>query len=625
MDDIIMVIFFVPMALFFLGLFISSLRDSLDRKNSQKLKEKKKELEIAQQEYKQKRDELTPDLVKEQCDSLIQEYKIKLDSVTKAEKIAKEKANAAAEEEKHHKNCRANLLERYNTKIAQINAEIDQKANEKVDKILKDKQARLNDLMADVNKKRVYLNQQLTPNINFVLPSSKINKLIALQQNVLSNRFFYALESNPAIQDLNFEAKIKSSSTEEIYHTTLDHCTCKDFQFNRKGEPCKHILYLAYIIGLLQINQKLQEASIQKLNSTYKITNELDAKIKMQKKKIELQNESIQMLQNTKADLESLIEELKNEIKIIINEKTDAYPRLAGIMADLLTLHYEKSASILETKKNPALIEAARIRELKSETRDILKDKKILEYKIAYIEALFPNIVDIFDLDFETSEDFNLETDETTDRTRNFLSHEEFSKLSTIERNQLALERYIQGEKTKWQVGRDYEMYIGQQFENHGFEVKYTGIVKNLEDMGRDLICKKKDVTYIVQCKNWSQEKEIHEKHIFQLLGTVVLRQIETPNENVVGVFVTTTDLSPKAKEIANHLNIEVYSNIPLQEFSRIKCNINRTTGEKIYHLPFDQKYDSTQIEKKNGEFFASTVEEAENAGFRRAWKHFGE
>ena len=248
-----------------------------------------------------------------------------------------------------------------------------------------------------------------------------------------------------------------------------------------------------------------------------------------------------------------------------------------------------------------------------------------MEYKIAYIEALFPNIVDIFDSDFETGEDFDLETDETTDRTRNYLSHEEFSKLSIRERNQLALDRYIQGEKTKWQVGRDYEMYIGQQFENQGFDVKYTGIVKNLEDMGRDLICKKKDVTYIVQCKNWSQEKEIHEKHIFQLLGTVVLRQIETPKENVVGVFITTTDLSPKAKEIAEHLNITVYSNIPLQEFRRIKCNINKTTGEKIYHLPFDQKYDSTQIEKKHGEFFALTVEEAENAGFRRAWKHFGE
>jgi hypothetical protein len=308
-----------------------------------------------------------------------------------------------------------------------------------------------------------------------------------------------------------------------------------------------------------------------------------------------------------------------------IKAKCDSYHRLAGLMADFLTLHYEKSAAFLENKTRPAYVEAERIRELKAETREIIKDKKVLEYKLAYIEALFPNIVDIFDSDFEKEEYFDLETDETTDRTRNFLSHEEYSNLSPRERNQLALDRYLEGRKSKWQIGRDYEMYIGQQFEARGFNVAYTGIIENIEDMGRDLICKKKDVTYVVQCKNWSQEKKIHEKHIFQLYGTVILRQIETPRDQVIGVFVTTTELSFKAKKIAKHLDIIIYTKIPLQDFPRIKCNINRTTGEKIYHLPFDQQYDKAQIEKNKGEFYALTVEEAENAGFRRAWRHFGE
>lgn len=566
---------------------------------------------------------------KEKCDRLIEEYQTKLVSVINREKIAKEKEHAAAVEENRYISCRSNLVQRYNiakqNMAAEIDKKADEKANKRVDDLLKERQMILDDLIADTNKKRDYLNHQLTPNINLFLPVSQFERLQMLQQSVLDKRFFYAFESKPKIRQLSFEAQIQSSTTGEIYHTTLDRCTCKDFQFNRKGEPCKHILYLAYVVGLFQINQKLQEAGIQKINNTLKKEQELDSRIKKQQQEIKLQNDGIKELQNTKENLESLIEELKNDIKNIINEKTEAYPRLAGLMADLLTLHYEKSASLLETKKNPALIEAARIRELKNETREILKDKKVLEYKIAYIEALFPNIVDIFDSDFQNDEDFTLETDETTDRTRNFLSHEEFSKLSVRERNQLALDRYVQGEKTKWQIGRDYEMYIGQQFESHGFTVKYTGIIENIEDMGRDLICNKDGITYIVQCKNWSQEKEIHEKHIFQLFGTVVLRQIETPSEIVVGVFVTTTDLSAKAKSIAKHLNIIIYPNTPLQEFRRIKCNVNKATGEKIYHLPFDQKYDRTQIEKKNGEFFASTVEEAEDAGFRRAWKHFGE
>ena len=52
----------------------------------------------------------------------------------------------------------------------------------------------------------------------------------------------------------------------------------------------------------------------------------------------------------------------------------------------------------------------------------------------------------------------------------------------------------------------------------------------------------------------------------------------------------------------------------------RIKCNISRG-GERIYHLPFDQQYDTTVITPNTGELWAQTVAEAETAGFRRAWR----
>lgn len=551
----------------------------------------------------------------------IEKYQIKLASLSDNEKIAKEKAHSAAVEENRYKALRNSLVQKYNVAIEKIDLKIDQKANEKVLELLREKETRLHDLMVDTNHTREYLNRQLTPSIDDFLPDSHLNRLEALQQHVLDNRFFNVYNERPEIRELKFEARIKSSANEEIYYTTLDSCTCKDFKFNRKGKPCKHILYLAYIIGLLQVNQKLEEPSIQKIASNIKKAQDLDAEIKWREQQIKLQTNSIKKLENAKIELQSFV----NETKDIISEKIDAHPRFAGLMADFLTLHYEKSAVFLENKARPAYVEAERIRDLRQETREIIKDKKVLEYKLAYIEALFPNIVDIFDSDFEKDEDFDLETDETTDRTRRFLSHEEYSNLSPKERNQLALDRYLEGRKSKWQIGRDYEMYIGQQFEARGFNVAYTGIIENIEDMGRDLICKKKDVTYVVQCKNWSQEKEIHEKHIFQLYGTVILRQIETPRDKVIGVFVTTTELSSKAKKIAKHLDIIIYTKIPLQDFPRIKCNINRTTGEKIYHLPFDQQYDKAQIEKNKGEFYALTVEEAENAGFRRAWRHFGE
>ena len=309
-------------------------------------------------------------------------------------------------------------------------------------------------------------------------------------------------------------------------------------------------------------------------------------------------------------------------IEDLIAKKCEAYPQLAAIMADLLTVYYENSALHLEKKKHPAYTEARRIRELRKETSTILSEKKQLEYKLEYLKLLYPNIEDVFDSGYTAEYSLELETEDDTDRTRLFLSHEEFTALSTTERNQLALDRYIDGRKSNWQIGRDYEMYIGYLYEDLGYRVQYTGILKKLEDMGRDLIATNKEETLIIQCKNWSKENVIHEKHIFQLFGTIVLYNIEHPNKPATGVFITSTSLSETAEKIANELNIKVAFRNP-GNFPRIKCNINRQTGEKIYHLPFDQQYDSTVIDKSSGEFYAFTVREAEDKGFRRAFKHF--
>lgn len=331
-------------------------------------------------------------------------------------------------------------------------------------------------------------------------------------------------------------------------------------------------------------------------------------------------------LENDKKQFEKKKEFYDKEIaniENVIKEKCAIYPRLAGVMADMLTLHYERAARYLEKKPHPAYNEAQRIRELRNETKEILVQKKELEYKYNYIKQLYPNIEDIFDSGFN-EEFFELETDENTDRSRYYLSADEYSALSESERNQLALDRYISSRKSNWQIGRDYEMYIGYMCEQRGYTVLYNGILEKLEDMGRDLIVRMGTVDHVIQCKNWAKEKTIFEKHIFQLYGTFVLYKMDHPLFDCKAVFVTTTSLSRKARKIADFLGIVVYENINISNFPRIKCNINKQTGEKIYHLPFDQQYDRTVIETNTGEFYAMTVAEAEEKGFRRAFKHIG-
>ena len=65
-------------------------------------------------------------------------------------------------------------------------------------------------------------------------------------------------------------------------------------------------------------------------------------------------------------------------------------------------------------------------------------------------------------------------------------------------------------------------MFIGHEYEQKGYKVTYTGITDRLEDKGRDLIAQKDNEILIIQCKNWSKYKEIHENHICQLFGTTV-------------------------------------------------------------------------------------------------------
>ena len=72
-------------------------------------------------------------------------------------------------------------------------------------------------------------------------------------------------------------------------------------------------------------------------------------------------------------------------------------------------------------------------------------------------------------------------------------------------------------------------------------------------------------------------------------------------------------------------LGIELMENFRFDKaYPSIKCNISRVDGQKIYHLPFDQQYDKVRVQKEKGEFYCTTVKEAENKGFRRAFRYRG-
>ena len=309
-----------------------------------------------------------------------------------------------------------------------------------------------------------------------------------------------------------------------------------------------------------------------------------------------------------------------------VNSNLKLIPYAASIIADFETYNFKLLADILNWGHNQARAKkVASLNTLRAEAKAKIEKYKWAEYQLGYLLNLYPALQEVIETDYK---DLELDITDITegDPTRNYLSLEEWQNLTETERNQLALDRYIESRrKSKWQIGRDYELYIGYLYERKGYKIDYFGSYMGLEDLGRDLIAKKDKTSLIIQCKYWSKEKKIHEKHIMQLYGSLIAYKLENPTENVTSVLITNIELSNTAKKFADVLGIKYLENKAIGNFPRIKCNINYTENgtTRIYHLPMDFQYDKTKIEK-NGEFMAMTVSEAEANGFRRAYKWHG-
>lgn len=330
---------------------------------------------------------------------------------------------------------------------------------------------------------------------------------------------------------------------------------------------------------------------------------------------------------------EKEIEQKRDDVERVIKENSQRYPWLANAFADYEYIRDKEIEKNLRMKARPAIKAAEQVSAIAREKRQLTAQNKMLEYQLNYYETLFPWLEEFKEIDPKEGaeyvrassgeyRDLGDDQDHERDAACRWISPEEYQDLSIVERNQRALDRYMKRKKSDWEVGIEYERYIGYLFEQKGYKVKYTGATLGLEDMGRDLIATDGDHVYVVQCKRWAKEKTIHEKHVFQLYGTTVLVALREPRP-VKGVFVTTTKLSDIAKDCAEYLNIKIVENLPMKPYPMIKCNVSQD-GEKIYHLPFDQQYDKVRIKPNTEERYALTVAEAESFGFRRAFRWKG-
>lgn len=326
---------------------------------------------------------------------------------------------------------------------------------------------------------------------------------------------------------------------------------------------------------------------------------------------------------------EAQLIEKQELFKTLFLERTKNYPVVGQIWSELINITDEEREKALIYKERPAPKAAEEVRAIKQEKRALVKELVYWKYKSRNYEAVYPWLAEELEQDIQDEVDaevyYTVYTDkEREDPVSQFISPEDFRKLNPSQRNQLALDRYWQrGKKTKWMIGKMYERYVGYLYEKDGWDVEYFGIHKRFEDLGRDLIAKRGNEIHVVQCKNWSKFKTIYENHIFQLFGTTFSLQKDHKGKTVTPVFYCSTSLSDTANEFAKRLGIVVNQNHSFRQYPCIKCNVS-LKGDKIYHLPFDQQYDTAKIIPKIGEFYAADIAEAEAAGFRRAFRWTG-
>lgn len=384
---------------------------------------------------------------------------------------------------------------------------------------------------------------------------------------------------------------------------------------------------------LAEYQVKLSEFT-RKKEQNYKLESELSKKTAEYNIKIDSLNEKEKWLNIREVNYNEyikiqnkLIEKRKNILKTL--EKEGNYINtIPSLLVDLETLLSEQCAVYLETKENPAIKTANKLREYQKKASNAIKKERKATYLLESLLSQYPQMKVVL----EEYEEYGIEecvnryfgvNTSNEDDVKKYLSDNEYQQLSVKERNQLALDRYINRNKTKWEIGRDYEMSCADLLRRNNFKVETCGITQKFEDLGRDIIAKRDDEgIFVIQCKYWSQNRIIRENVIMQLYGTYIAYIIENKSlgkkVRPVLMIPENATLSETAEIYRKILKVKV-RRFNFCEFPRIKCNINN--GNKIYHLPFDQQYDRTKIENE-GECYVFTVEEAENLGFRRAQRH---
>ncbi|MDD5146052.1 MAG: hypothetical protein PHF44_04395, partial [Candidatus Pacebacteria bacterium] len=163
----------------------------------------------------------------------------------------------------------------------------------------------------------------------------------------------------------------------------------------------------------------------------------------------------------------------EKSIAQMAKERQIGFPWLAKAYEEFFELQDKNIVNFLVYKKHSAVSSSEVVKEALRLRRKAEKEKKIAQYLVEYYENVAPFLLDLKEeIDIATEEEKELlkeyTEEEVQDETTHYLTKKEYRKLPSIERNQMALDRFWKRPKSKWLIGRLYERYVGYLYEKDG-------------------------------------------------------------------------------------------------------------------------------------------------------------
>lgn len=230
----------------------------------------------------------------------------------------------------------------------------------------------------------------------------------------------------------------------------------------------------------------------------------------------------------------------RNLLQKAADDTLQSCPWMARQVADVLYLYDMQVEEELKYKVRPALKAADQVKKIAKEKRELQTQVKMLEYQIAFWYESFPWLEDYKEVPVKEAWEYRNSSYEgsTDDGTKNWLSPEEYEKLSSYEKSQRSLDRYRRRKKSNWEIGIEYERYIGYLLEMDGWHVEYHGAMMGMEDMGIDLLASKEEKNLVIQCKRWGAEKIVRENTVCQLFGSTAMMAVRNESRTYTPVFI---------------------------------------------------------------------------------------